>query len=132
MYRDVIDHINQADAVLALGGDNYSLDSGLPPVHCTNLDDLVTSSNKPMIIWGASVGPFSKLPEYERYMSEHLQEIHIMAREPATVRYLAQLGLTERVYKVADPAFLMEPQEPKELDFEIAPGSIGLWIWAVF
>ncbi|HEG42723.1 MAG TPA: polysaccharide pyruvyl transferase family protein [Phycisphaerales bacterium] len=126
MYKDIVNWGKDASAVLALGGDNYSLDGGVPPTLCTDLDILVRSMGIPMVIWGASVGPFIKLPEYEKYMAKHLKDVHIMAREPETVRYLANLGLTENVYRVGDPAFLMESREPEGIDFQIEPDSIGL------
>jgi len=110
----LISYIKEADIVLSIGGDNYSLDYGIPRIF-TGLDNLVLSNKKPMVIWGASVGPFSKIPEYEKYMIEHLKRINgIFARETATVKYLADKGVTENVFRVADPAFLMEAKEPKK------------------
>lgn len=125
IYKDIVPNLARTAAVLALGGDNYSLDSGAPPTHCTDLDDLVINKGKPMVIWGASVGPFSALPEYEEYMKRHLRQVHIMAREPETVNYLASIGVTENVHRVADPAFLMDSSKPS-VDFYVEPGAIGL------
>jgi polysaccharide pyruvyl transferase WcaK-like protein len=127
LYKELKHHIHNAEAVLALGGDNYSIDFGIPR-HCTDLDDMVLARCKPMVIWGASVGPFDSNPEYEKYMIGHLRNIHIFARESLTIDYLASIGLTEKVYRVADPAFLMEPEQPIDMGkpLEIEPGSIGL------
>ncbi|UCD49813.1 MAG: polysaccharide pyruvyl transferase family protein [Phycisphaerales bacterium] len=132
VYKDLKPYLPEARAVLALGGDNYSLDYTKGPlwltkgpVVCTELDELAVSHHKPLIIWGSSVGPFSKSPSFERYMIEHLRKVHIFARETATVEYLAGRGLTDNVHRVADPAFVMSPQEPPER-IEIPEGSIGL------
>lgn len=128
IYKDMLSYLKETLAVLSIGGDNYSLDYGIPRLF-TGLDNLVLSNKKPMVIWGASVGPFSKIPEYEKYMIEHLKRINgIFARETATVEYLADKGITENVFRVADPAFLMEAKEPKKgkFDTEIPKEAIGI------
>jgi colanic acid/amylovoran biosynthesis protein WcaK/AmsJ len=132
LYKDLKPYLPEARAVLALGGDNYSLDYTKGPlwltkgpVVCTELDELAVSRGKPLVIWGSSVGPFSRSPSFERYMIDHLRQVHIFARETATVQYLAGQGLTDNVHRVADPAFLMPPQKPSE-PIEILEGSIGL------
>lgn len=127
VYKDLKPSLAEAKAVLAVGGDNYSLDYAGVPRTCTDLDDLVVARGKPLVIWGASVGPFSKKPAYEKYMINHLRKVHILARETLTIEYLASKGLTENVYRVADPAFVTEPLKPEEdRKFEIEQNSIGL------
>jgi colanic acid/amylovoran biosynthesis protein len=112
VYSDMLPHLDDASAVLSVGGDNYSLDYGLPALF-TGLDDIVLEKGKPIAIWGASVGPFSKMPDYEKYMSIHLRQVTgIFARESATIDYLKGINVAENVYPVADPAFLMDPTEP--------------------
>ena len=128
VYHNMLPYLKETLAVLSIGGDNYSLDYGIPRIF-TGLDNLVLSNKKPMVIWGASVGPFSKIPEYEKYMIEHLKRINgIFVRETATVEYLAGKGITENVFQVADPAFLMEANKPKKekFDTEIPNGAIGI------
>jgi polysaccharide pyruvyl transferase WcaK-like protein len=113
LFNEMLPFIGDASAVLSVGGDNYSLDYGIPRLY-TVLDDIVLEKKKPLILWGASVGPFDALPEYERYMIDHLKKVTaIFARESVTVDYLAKKGVSENVYLVADPAFLMDPIEPK-------------------
>ena len=125
IYKEMIPHIPSSKAVLSIGGDNYAIDFGLPKM-VLKLDEIVLKRGKPLIIWGASVGPFNKVPKYEKYMTDHLQKVTaIFARESATVEYLEKIGVTENVYKVADPAFLMEAKKP-ENGLEIKEGSIGL------
>ena len=116
VYRDMLPHLDDAAAVLSVGGDNYSLDYGVPKLF-TGLDDIVLEKKKPLAIWGASVGPFGTMPEYEGYMSHHLQEVPgIFARESITIDYLKSIGVTENVYPVADPAFLMDPVKPEGIE----------------
>lgn len=125
-YHEMFPYIGEARAVLSIGGDNYSLDYGIPKLF-TDLDDIVLREKKKMIIWGASVGPFSKIPKYEKYMINHLKKINaIFVRESATLEYLKEKGIKDNVFKVADPAFLMDPIEPKENRFDIEDGAIGI------
>lgn len=128
IYGEMIPYLEKSCAVLSVGGDNYSFDYG-KPVFFTDLDELVLAEKKPLIIWGASVGPFSKYPRYESYMKEHFHKITgIFARETITVEYLASIGITKNVYRVADPAFLMDAVKPPEYKFneEILNGAIGI------
>ena len=112
----MLPYLDDATAVLSVGGDNYSLDYGVPTLF-TDLDDIAIQKEKPIILWGASVGPFSAMPDYERYMSEHLQKVSgIFARESVTIAYLESIGVTENVYPVADPAFLMDPVRPAGIE----------------
>jgi len=125
VYKGLFPTINGVEAVLSVGGDNYSLDYGIPRVF-TGLDNLVLENKKPMIIWGASVGPFDRDPEYERYMQKHLQRVSgIFVRESATIEYLEKIGVKDNIYKTADPAFLMDPKEPQP-KIEIEEESIGI------
>jgi len=128
MCKEMVPYLDDAVAVLSVGGDNYSLDYGIPWLF-TDLDDVVLEKKKPLILWGASVGPFTKLPEYERYMCNHLKKITgIFARESTTVDYLEKNEIKDNVYKVADPAFLMDPVEPREEGRRLAidKGAIGI------
>ena len=116
IYKQMLPYLDEAAAVLSVGGDNYSLDYGIPKLF-TDLDDIAIQKGKPIILWGASVGPFSAMPDYEQYMSDHLQKVTgIFARESATIDYLKGIGVTENVYPVADPAFLMDPAKPEGIE----------------
>ncbi len=124
-YSHLLPYLGRAQAVLSVGGDNYSLDYGLPSLF-TTLDDIVLANERPMMIWGASIGPFTSNPSYERYMSNHLRNLTaIFARESNTLEYLESIGVNENVHPVADPAFLMEPVQPKE-EMNIEDDAIGL------
>lgn len=127
LYREMLPYLPKSKAVFSVGGDNYSLDYGVPKLF-TDLDDVVLGKGKPIIIWGASVGPFSKMPEYEKFMAEHLKSVTaIFARETGTVEYLDSIGVRDNVSLMVDPAFFMEAVEPQD-DHKpcILPGTIGL------
>jgi len=128
LCNEMLPYIDDACAVLSVGGDNYSLDYGIPKLF-TDIDDVILDKKRPIILWGASVGPFDRLPKYERYMVRHLKSVTaIFARESVTVDYLSKIGITENVYQVADPAFLMESVKPRDENkkLTIKQGAIGL------
>jgi colanic acid/amylovoran biosynthesis protein len=127
-YINMLPYLNGCTAVLSVGGDNYSLDYGIPELF-TGLDDLVLAKKRPMILWASSIGPFSKKPKYEKYMIDHLKKVDgIFARETCTIEYLRQKGINKNVYRVADPAFLLKAEKPPASKFknEITEESIGL------
>lgn len=112
IYNELLQYLDDSHAVLSIGGDNYSLDYGIPQLF-TDLDDIVIEKKKPLVIWGASVGPFDKIPSYQIFMRDHLQKITgIFARESITIDYLKKIGIEKNVFAVADPAFLLDPQKP--------------------
>lgn len=128
-FGSIKDEIIKSHAVLSVGGDNYSLDYGIPKNYI-NLDNYVRQHNKPLIIWGASVGPFDSNPEFAEVMHSHLKEdvTAIFVREERSLVYLHEHGIRDNVYLMSDPAFLMEPEPTSagELSFDIEEGSIGL------
>ena len=98
------------DVVLAVGGDNYSLDYRIPsPIMA--LDGFAMDMGKPVILWGGSVGPFDREPAFVTPMTRHLSRMHrVAARESVSHTYLTEkLGL-RNVIRMADPAFLLTPQ----------------------
>lgn len=127
LYKDMIPYLAQSKAVLAVGGDNYSLDYGIPKSD-TAYDTFVLSHKKPLYYWGASVGPFSGNPKYEIFMKQHLQSItRIFSRESMTTDYLASIGIKENVIDVADPAFAMDAVKPSDADeLGIENNAVGL------
>lgn len=108
-------NLRDADAVLSIGGDNYSLDYLIPSL-LMGTDAYAMRHGTPVMLWGASVGPFEAEPHFVDFAKEHLQRMSLITvRETATERYLRdELGLTN-VNLVADPAFALVP-EPVELE----------------
>ncbi len=128
IYSNMLPYLDKASAVLSVGGDNYSLDYGVPTFF-TDLDDFVLERERPLAIWGASIGPFDKIPEYEEYISQHLKKITaIFARESLTVNYLKGINIAENVYHISDPAFLMDPEKPDNIEniLSIDEETIGI------
>lgn len=115
------------DAVLAVGGDNYSLDYRIPsPIMA--LDRYAMDMGKPVVLWGGSVGPFDREPAFVAPITQHLSRMHyVAARESVSHAYLTdKLGL-RNVIRMADPAFTLVPQ-PVDLQpfWPTGDGVLGL------
>jgi colanic acid/amylovoran biosynthesis protein len=97
---------------LSIGGDGYSIDYGHMIIdRLVIMDNYAKSIGLPVIIWGASIGPFDKEPEFERQMIEHFNKIDlIMVREISSLKYLSDLGIKNNVKLAPDPAFVIEPK----------------------
>lgn len=121
--------LKEATAILLLGGDNLSLDYHVPDRHF-HIMNQVRQAGIPLIVWGASIGPFSKRPDLERYYLQCLgQATLICARETFTQQYLAQHGVSENVVLVADPAFVLEAEICKlsqRLEDALDEGAVGI------
>lgn len=126
--------LSEACGLLQLGGDNFSLDyGGAEPFFALN--DYALRLGCPVILWGASVGPFSAEPRYETHAVRELRRTRlILAREQMTADYLTGLGLGAIVERVADPAFVLEPLEPAPglVDANLLTEAIGFNISPLF
>lgn len=117
------------DCVLSVGGDNYSLDYLLPSL-LMGLDHCAMDLGKPVVLWGASVGPFEGEPYFLPVIRRHLAHMALIAaRESATVEYLVELELGDKVIHVADPAFVLTPESVDVVPFwpeDPGEGILGL------
>ncbi len=119
LYKEILSELPSATAVLSIGGDNYSLDYD-SLINFTDLDDLVLGCGKKLVIWGASVGPFSKQKKIETAMTDHLNRLTaIFARESKTIEYLKSIGVEKNVHRSADPAFLLDEKKPDALGIDL-------------
>jgi polysaccharide pyruvyl transferase WcaK-like protein len=133
-HRMLDPHLSSACAALEVGGDNYTLDYGLPqekglPIRWMNLDRYVWRAGLPVVLWGASVGPFdAAAPDQQRTMFQHLARMRgILVRETMSQSYLS-CNSVPNVHLVADPAFVMKPRKPsaEALGFSLPEAPIGL------
>lgn len=119
----------EADGVLLLGGDNFSFDYPDQDVHF-RLCRMAVDYKLPVAIWGASIGPFSSKPDYERWAAKELSRVSLLCvRETETQAYLAGLGLKDNVLLTADPAFHLQPiafELPVEIEQALRQGCLGL------
>ena len=118
--------------LLALGGDNWSFDYGSLALHLFTAPFISAVRDQfPTVIWGASVGPFSSNPSYERKMAKLLPKIDLITpREQLTTAYLQKLGCGENIHEVADPAFLLPANKPENLPEKLErfleEGAVGI------
>lgn len=105
-------HLAECDLLLSIGGDNYSLDYDLGSLaYFVSVAEAMLELGKPALLWGASAGPFSRLPAVERQMARHLQRLSaVTVRETHSHQYLRGLGLGDNLHLVADSAFVLRPQ----------------------
>ena len=106
--------LETVDAVLAVGGDNYSLDYRIPPP-LMSVDAWAKDMGTPEMLWGASVGPFEREPEFVEPVTRHLARMHFVAAgESMSHDYLVhKLGL-RNVIRMAEPSFMLG-KEPVDL-----------------
>jgi len=127
-FRTVREAAAAADVVLALGGDNHTLDYGPPDVFWA-MDRAALTGTRHVYLWGASIGPFSADPVYERFAAGELSRLAgVFARESVTGDYLADIGVRAPVHLTADPAFALRATTVTDdrLGFGLSPGSIGI------
>jgi polysaccharide pyruvyl transferase WcaK-like protein len=128
-FRSLQEDISVAKAALSIGGDTYTLDYGVPRVY-VNLGRYVLAQHKPLIIWGASIGPFEQRPDFAKVIHEHLRRevTAIFVREERSMSYLKEHGIAAHVYLMPDPAFVMDPERVNgsDLGFDLPEGAIGL------
>lgn len=121
----IIPHLSDAIAMLALGGDNFSLEYGIP-YNFLGWNAMARDAGLPVFIWGASIGPFTKEPTFEGQFVRHARTLtRIFVRETETLAYLTRLGLEEKLHLAADPAFAMVPKKPRD-EAESLGQAIGI------
>lgn len=118
LFPENTEWVEDCDVIFSIGGDLYTTphdykDSNVrsynPLIH---FGELVKNHGKKFVIWGASVGPFEEYPQLKKKMVKHLRHVDLItSREPATTRYLEELGL-ENIIECADPAFMIPSPEP--------------------
>ncbi len=118
------------DLLLSIGGDNYALDYGLASLaFFVAVAEAAMQAGKPAVLWGASVGPFSRLPAVEKKMVKHLGRLQaVTVRESHSLNYLRGLGLNANLHAVVDSAFVLDKEAVADLPWPQAgaDGVLGL------
>jgi colanic acid/amylovoran biosynthesis protein len=97
--KDIEEDLASVDALLLIGGDNITLDYGLGSlIWHARFAEHAQRLGKPVMIWGASIGPFTSSPAAEKYMKSFLSGINaITVRETISLEYLQSIGVTQNV-----------------------------------
>jgi colanic acid/amylovoran biosynthesis protein len=127
--RALIPLVQRSRATLSVGGDNFTIDYGIPYSHLEQ-NRFVLDMGKPLVVWGASIGPFDASPKLASLFHRHLRDevTAIFVREPESREYLARHGIERNVHFAYDPAFAMlpEPVDDRTLGFAMPADAIGL------
>ncbi len=125
---DIEADLRSCDALLVIGGDNITLDYGLASLAWhVRFAQHAKRMGKPVIVWGASIGPFSGDPFAERLAADFLRNIdHVTVRETISRDYLASIGVERNVSLVADGAFVMSPETVDITGFWPRAGAAGV------
>lgn len=110
--KDIEADIASCDALLLIGGDNITFDYGIESLlwHIRFAQHAQRLGRK-MMVWGASIGPFSADPVIEKFTADFLRSADcVTVRETISEKYLAGIGVEHNVSLVADGAFVMTPQ----------------------
>ena len=116
--------IEECDLVISVGGDIYTipkyiLDRGSEKKYSPIVEfgkDVVKKI--PMIIWGASIGPFGETKKIKDYYFSHLKDIkQIFCREEISYNYLISNGIDKNIQLCSDPAFYIKnDSNPRKLE----------------
>ena len=127
-YKALDTSLSTANAALEIGGDNYSLDYNWPAPFLA-MDRYIQGCGVPVVLWGASVGPFDAAPiEQQNLMFKHLSSLKaVLVRESGSLEYLKGHGVSS-VYPVCDPAFIMKLRKPDlaGIGFALPASPIGI------
>lgn len=129
-HRPVAEALSGTCVALEVGGDNYSINhhNGRPEIFMA-MDRFIQKRGVPVVLWGASVGPFDSDPVFAPHMFNHLCSLAgIFVRELESLEYLRANGVSKNVHLVADPAFVMNPVKPsvERIGFVLPDGAIGI------
>lgn len=103
------------DMIFSIGGDIYTIPAFLREQetykYYNQLVDFCERSKKPVVVYGASVGPWGEYQKAVDYYKKNLTKYRaILCREKETVEYLRNLGL-KNTWFFPDPAFLLGGQK---------------------
>ena len=123
--------LSKCRCILAMGGDNWSFDYGIvSTLLLTSPFAKAVHLGTPSVVWGASIGPFSAKPYWEKRIASVLKRVDLLTvREPLTQAYLAELGIEHNVRMVSDPAFILpveQPELPESIENALKAGALGL------
>lgn len=112
--RELSEQLASVDAIFSVGGDNFSLDYGIPSIFL-GVERHGMKRGTPVVLWGASVGPFERepavIPEIRRHLGRNRL---VVVRETLSEAYVRDtLGLSN-VLRAADPAFSLSTSPVKQ------------------
>lgn len=115
---DLDDLLDGIDVLVSIGGDMYTIPAHLRAHdeypyynHLLDVCDRACDRDIPVVLYGASVGPFGDYVKAVEYYKNALRRYAlIVCREYGSVDYLHTLGIDENVMFLPDPAFCVASQ----------------------
>ena len=108
--KKFVTFLQTIDIVLSVGGDNYSSEYGFPSF-LIGVDNLAIKMNKPTVLWGASIGPFTKNKNIETIMAKHLSNMSLITvRERLSEEYVKTNLYLQNTMLFPDSAFSLKPK----------------------
>lgn len=128
---DIKKIINEMDMLFSIGGDIYTIPAFQREKdkyrYYNPLVDFCERSGKPIVVYGASVGPWGSYEKAVEYYKRNLIKYRaILCRERDTVSYLEGLGF-RNTYFFPDPAFQLGEQRNnsgKKIGINLSPLSL--------
>lgn len=116
---DIEKDIASCDALLLIGGDNLTLDYGIESlIWHIRFAQHAQRIGKKMMVWGASIGPFTSEPVIEKFVANFLKLADfVTVRETISQQYLDDIGVNHNVSLAADGAFVMTPEPVNTMNF---------------
>ncbi|WPC43288.1 polysaccharide pyruvyl transferase family protein [Clostridium sp. JS66] len=106
---------NECDIIFSIGGDIYTIPKNIIDKNKeTKHSDIVEFGKtilqyKPLVIWGASIGPFGEKEGIKNYYFNHLKDVkQIFCREKTTFNYLKSNNIISNLSLCSDPAFYIK------------------------
>ena len=107
----------EASVVIASGGDLFTSDYGFLNYNLRPLQ-VALSASVPVVFLAQSIGPFETDEEAEAWLGVARESKLVTVRERLSYNYVTKdLGLSTKIVKhTADPAFLLTPPPPQEVE----------------
>lgn len=121
-YRLPVGYPEGWDLLLEVGGDTFE---GNPLFLFHHDQWLRRRKGFKVGLWGLNLGPYNDKVISKNSLTRGFAQFPLITvRDDFSKKYLADLGVTENVFRMADPAFAMEP-EPWDLQSCIPIGRLG-------
>jgi len=109
--KQLKDTLNSVDAVLSVGGDMYTYEGRLP-AWIMGIDRIAMKLGKPVVLWGATVGDFSKEPKFLPKLKQHFMDMSLkIVRESISEKVLLEKFESNNVLRMPDIAFTLSTQK---------------------
>jgi polysaccharide pyruvyl transferase WcaK-like protein len=114
-YPAVARYAPSHDVVISLGGDLYARTYGIyQMLNYVSLGEAALKAGKPFIIWPSTIGPLDENNRFDKMTIDHIRRCTlVLCRDEFSLQEVHRHGITANSRLVADPAFLLEPKQPK-------------------